>query len=77
MPQRVPIVTYPNFDGAEGDSLLKRHLSRELWSQLKKKSTPKGGNIQMCVRAGTANPPPEIGLHATDDEAYKVFADLF
>ena len=48
VPQRIPIITYPSFDAqpdGSPDSLLKRHLSRELWSQLKKKNTPKGGNI--------------------------------
>ena len=44
LPQRVPIITFPKFD-EDCDSLLKKHLSREVWSNMKKKSTPKGGNI--------------------------------
>jgi hypothetical protein len=73
----VPIITYPNFDQSEHDSLLKRHLSRELWSHLKKKNTPKGGNIQMCVRGGVQRPESEVGIVATDEDAYKTYADLF
>jgi hypothetical protein len=55
VPQRIPIITYPTFEtpnGATCESLLKKHLSRDLWAQLKKKNTPKGGNIQMVVQSG-------------------------
>ena len=45
MPQRIPIITYPKFD-ADCPSLLKKHLTREVWANMKKKSTTKGGNIQ-------------------------------
>mmetsp|Transcript_23048 Transcript_23048/g.35656 ORF Transcript_23048/g.35656 Transcript_23048/m.35656 type:complete len:174 (+) Transcript_23048:318-839(+) len=44
---------------------------------MKKKSTSKGGNIQLCVKSGVQNPNGKIGLMATDDEAYKTFGDLF
>jgi hypothetical protein len=43
-PQKVPIVPYPEFDD-NCDSLLKKHLTREVWSTMKKKSTKKKGNI--------------------------------
>jgi len=78
VPQRVPIITYPSFDNhPDCDSLLKRHMTRELWSQLKKKNTPKGGNIQMCVKSGVQRPQGPIGVMATDEDAYKAYADLF
>jgi hypothetical protein len=54
VPQRVPIITYPKFE-ADCDSLLKKHLTREIWSNMKKKSTSKGGNIQMCVKSGVSH----------------------
>jgi len=44
VPQRIPIITYPKF-GPECDSLLKKHLTREIWSNMKKKATSRGGNI--------------------------------
>lgn len=44
LPQRIPIITYPKFDES-CTSLLKKHLSRDIWSNMKKKSTTKGGNI--------------------------------
>ena len=76
LPQRVPIITFPKFD-EDCDSLLKKHLSREVWSNMKKKSTAKGGNIQMCVKSGVQYPADPIGVMATDEEAYKQFSDLF
>ena len=75
-PQRVPIVPYPEFDES-CDSLLKKHLTREVWSNLKKKTTKKKGNIQLCVKSGVLRPEGKIGIFATDDEAYKVFSDIF
>ena len=44
---------------------------------MKKKSTSKGGNIQMCVKSGVQRPEGPIGIMATDEEAYKQFGDLF
>ena len=76
LPQRIPIITYPKFDESS-NSLLKRHLSRDIWSNMKKKSTGKGGNIQMCVKSGVQMPSTDIGIMATDEEAYKSFSDLF
>jgi len=76
LPQRIPIITYPKFDETS-NSLLKRHLSRDIWSSMKKKSTSRGGNIQMCVKSGVQMPETAIGVMATDEEAYKQFSDLF
>ena len=80
VPQRIPIITYPTFETADDiscESLLKKHLSRDLWAQLKKKNTPKGGNIQMVVQSGVQRPETKIGVMATDEDAYKTFSDLF
>lgn len=72
----MPIITYPKFD-EDCDSLLKRHLTREVWSNMKKKSTSKGGNIQLCIKSGAQRPSCDVGVYATDEEAYKAFGDLF
>jgi hypothetical protein len=55
VPQRIPIITYPKFD-ADCNSLLKKYLTREIWSNMKKKSTSRGGNIQLCVKSGVQFP---------------------
>lgn len=75
-PQRIPIITYPKFD-VSCDSLLKKHLTREIWANMKKKSTSLGGNIQLCVKSGVEMMNTKVGIMATDDEAYKTFGDLF
>ena len=76
MPQRIPIITYPKFEDS-CHSLLKKHLTRDLWTNMKKKSTAKGGNIQICVKSGVQRPDFPIGIMASDEEAYKAFGDLF
>lgn len=76
MPQRIPIITYPKFDSS-CKSLLKKHLTREIWANMKKKSTSKGGNIQICAKSGVQRPEFPIGVMASDEEAYKTFGDLF
>ena len=70
----MPIVPYPTFS-PEFNSLLKKHLSREVWSVLKRKQTTKGGNIQLCVKSGIEQLDP-VGVMATDEEAYKTFSEL-
>ena len=57
--------------------MLKKHLTRDVWSNMKKKSTSRGGNIQICVKSGVERPQCPIGALASDDEAYKTFGDLF
>ena len=74
LPQKVPIVGYPTFP-VDFHSLLKKHLSRETWSVLKRKTTSKGGNIQICVKSGIHMLDP-VGVFACDEEAYKIFSDL-
>lgn len=44
---------------------------------MKKKSTSKGGNIQICAKSGVQKPEFPIGVMASDEEAYKTFGDLF
>lgn len=74
LPQKIPIVTYPTFP-LESQSLLKKHLSRSIWSNLKRKVTSKGGTIQMCIESGIKDIDP-IGVLACDEEAYKTFFEL-
>lgn len=76
LPQRIPVITYPKFEDS-CHSLLKKHLSRDIWSNMKKKSTSKGGNIQLCVKSGVQMPSNPIGIMASDEEAYRQFNDLF
>ena len=42
---------------------------------MKRKTTSKGGNIQLCIKSGIFQLDP-IGVMACDEEAYLVFSDL-
>lgn len=75
LPQKIPIVQYPKFED-EYKGLIKKYLSRDIWANLKKKATTKGGSIKCCVKSGVQN-QGAIGIFATDEEAYKTFSDLF
>lgn len=76
LPQRIPLMNYPEF-GDECTHLLKAHLTRDIWSAMKKRATHLGGKIQLCVQSGVYDEKEEIGIYATDEEAYKVFDDIF
>jgi len=76
LPQRIPLMNYPEFS-EDCTHLLKAHLTRELWSAMKKRATHLGGKIQLCVQCGVYNEKEEVGIYATDEEAYKVFNDIF
>jgi hypothetical protein len=76
LPQRIPLMNYPEFS-EDCTSLLKSHLTKEIWSNMKKRATHLGGKIQLCVQCGVYDESDDIGLYATDEEAYKVFDDLF
>lgn len=45
LPSKIPIVNYPEIFPSDCNSLLKKHLSHTLWSDLKRKTTSKGGTI--------------------------------
>jgi protein-arginine kinase len=76
LPQRVPLMNYPDFT-EECTHLLKAHLTKEIWSAMKKRATHLGGKIQLCVQCGVYDEKDDIGIYATDEEAYKVFEDIF
>jgi hypothetical protein len=46
LPQRIPLMNYPEFS-EDCSSLLKAHLTKEMWSALKKRATHLGGKIQL------------------------------
>jgi len=58
-------------------SLLKKHLSEELFNSLKDKRTAKGISIYDCINSGVQNLDSSVGVYAGDDECYSLFAPLF
>ena len=57
-------------------SLLKRHLTKEVFDIAKKKSTLYGGTLLDVIQSGVRNLDSEVGVYAPDAEAYTVFAPL-
>ncbi|XP_055643975.1 arginine kinase 1-like [Toxorhynchites rutilus septentrionalis] len=63
----------------DGDckSLLKTHLTRELFEGLKGERTALKSTLLDCIQSGLENHDSGVGLYAADAECYEVFAPLF
>ncbi|XP_064601409.1 arginine kinase [Liolophura sinensis] len=60
----------------DSKSLLKKHLTKEVYEKLKDKKTKFGGTLADCIRSGAKNLDSGVGVYASDPEAYTVFQDL-
>jgi len=69
-------MNYPNFP-KECQSLLCKYLSREIFENLKEKTTSNGFSLQQAINSGVVNPDSSIGVYAGDEESYTLFAPLF
>lgn len=58
-------------------SLLKKHLTKEVFDILKTRKTNMGATLMDVIRSGVKNLDSGIGLYAPDAESYTVFAPLF
>ena len=61
----------------ESKSLMAKYLTKEIFDQLKDKTTANGFTIQNVINSGVLNPDSGIGAYAGDEESYEVFAPLF
>lgn len=67
---------FPDFpDGCR--SLLKKHLTWDVWSRLKDLKTRSGVGLVDCMRSGLAHADSAVGLYAGDADCYTTFAPLF
>jgi creatine kinase len=57
--------------------LLKKHLSKDVFDQLKDKKTKLGATLLDVIQSGVANLDSGVGVYAPDAEAYSLFAPLF
>ena len=55
-------------------SLLKKHLTKELFDNLKEKKTSNGVTLADIIRSGVENPDSSVGIYAGDAESYTLFA---
>lgn len=58
-------------------SLLKVHLTIELFEKLKDVKTTSGKTLLDCINAGLKHPNSSVGIYAADHDAYDVFAEIF
>lgn len=69
-------VSLPAFPG-HCDSLLKKHLTAEVWALLADNSTETGFTFQQAICSGLEQPDSSVGVYAGDEESYRLFAPLF
>lgn len=68
---------YAKFAKTDSTSMLKKHLTQELFDQLKTRMTRNGSTLMDVIQSGLMNPDSNVGLYAADQEAYSVFSSLF
>ncbi|XP_055631910.1 arginine kinase 1 isoform X2 [Toxorhynchites rutilus septentrionalis] len=62
---------------SDSKSLLKKHLTKEIFDSLKNKKTSFGSTLLDCIQSGVENLDSGFGIYAPDADAYTVFADIF
>ncbi|XP_014243105.1 arginine kinase-like isoform X2 [Cimex lectularius] len=69
--------SFKTLSGSQSKSLLKKHLSADVFNSLKGKKTSYNSTLMDVIQSGTENLDSGIGVYAPDAEAYTVFAGLF
>jgi creatine kinase/arginine kinase len=70
------LIGYPTFpEGTK--SLLKKHLTREIWNELKGKHDKVGFSFKAAIFSGCKNTDSGIGVYAGSHDGYSAFASLF
>ncbi|KAK3603327.1 hypothetical protein CHS0354_025933 [Potamilus streckersoni] len=62
---------------SDSKSLLKKHLTKDVYEKYKNVKTSLGGTLADCIRSGSCNLDSGVGLYACDPEAYTTFKNLF
>lgn len=62
---------------SKSNSLLAKHLTKEVFEQLKDKKTIHNYTLNKVINSGVQNLDSGIGAYAGDEESYTVFAALF
>jgi len=69
---------YAKLMASDSKSLLKKHLSKEVFDKLKNVKTPTFGSTLLdCIQSGLENHDSGFGIYAPDAEAYSVFSEVF
>lgn len=67
---------FPTFP-SDCKSMLCKHLSKEVYKELKDKKTASGFTLDDAIRSGMDNVDSGIGVYAGDAESYDTFSALF
>uniref|UniRef100_A0A0K0E6X3 arginine kinase n=1 Tax=Strongyloides stercoralis TaxID=6248 RepID=A0A0K0E6X3_STRER len=59
------------------NSLLKKHLTKDVLNKLKYRKTKLGASLYDVIRSGVFNLDAGVGIYAPDVESYETFKDLF
>jgi len=62
---------------SKNKSLVKKHLTKEMYEGLKDKVTPNGFTVDRAIQSCVDNQDSGVGLYAGDEESYTVFAPIF
>lgn len=62
---------------SDSKSLLKKHLTREIFDKTKNLKTSLGSTLLDCIQSGVENLDSGFGIYAPDAEAYALFAPIF
>ena len=62
---------------SKSKSLLNKHLSKEIFEDIKKRKTRKGASLFDCIQSGIANLDSGCGIYAADADSYRVFKKIF
>ncbi|SPP85367.1 arginine kinase-like [Drosophila guanche] len=69
---------YKELVASDSKSLLKKHLKKDLFEKLKKKTTASfNSSLLDCIQTGLSNHDSAVGIVAPEPEAYKTFAEIF
>ena len=69
-------MNYPNFP-KDCTSMLCKHLTKEIFEELKDKKTANGFTLEQAINSGVMNIDSGIGVYAGDEESYSTFGALF
>ena len=62
---------------ANSNSLLAKYLTKEVFEELKDKTTSNGFTLAQVINSGLENPDSGIGAYVGDEESYTTFKALF
>ncbi|KAM0727372.1 Arginine kinase [Formica fusca] len=68
---------YAKLAESDSKSLLKKHLTKEVFDQLKTRKTSFGSTLLDVIQSGLENHDSGVSIYAPDAEAYTVFAEIF